>query len=141
MLPDPEAVDDREVRVVQGALAVGLLAAFVFGQPALVPAAAVVTGLGAALGPHANPLHAGFRALLGRREIKARLPPVPVASVRALDVCATVVLVLATLSLAVGVSPIGWLLALIAAGIAAVAAFTRYNVATALRERLRRDRN
>ena len=80
MIPDPEAVEDREFRVAQGILAVGLLAAFVFGLPWIVPAALLVTGLGAAIGPAANPLHAGYRALLGRREIGGPvLPPVSAA--------------------------------------------------------------
>ena len=142
MIPDPGAVDDREFRVVQGILAVGLLAAFVFGLPWIVPVATVVTGLGALFGPAGNPLHAGYRALLGRREIgNARpLPPVAESSVRTLDLLATGLLALASLGLGVGISGIGWLVALVEAVVAAIAAFTRYNVATALREQLRRDR-
>lgn len=135
---EPAAIDARELRLGQGAIAVLVLSAFVFGLPILVAAAAVVSALGAVVGPHANPVHAAFRSLAAPRLGPPRMWESP-AAVRALDACATVLCGVATLAFAGGIDLIGWLLALVSAAIAVVAATTGVNAAVALRDRFRRD--
>ena len=131
----PGGVDERVVRAGQSVIAVLLLAGFVFQWPWLVPLAGAVVGIGALWGPSANPLWVAMTRALGSR-LGAPQEVVPVPDARALDVLAAGLLGFATLCLIVGAQPLGWLLALLEAGVAAIAASTGFNAATALQERL-----
>ena len=134
---EPAAIDGRELRLGQGVISVLLLGGFVFRLPALVAVAAVVSAIGAVLGPHANPVHAAFRAAIAPRARAPRGWEEP-ASIRALDTLAALLCGLATLAFVAGIGAIGWLLALGEAAVAAVAAATGLNAAVMLRERLHR---
>ena len=140
MDPSPSSsVDERELRAVQAAVGVLLLGAFVFRIPELVYLVTIAVGVGAPLlGTHANVLHATYRAAVGSR-LKSARAAVPVADVRALDLLATAILVIASLAFVVGIDLIGWVLVLGEAGLAVVEATTGFNAATALVEQLRRD--
>jgi hypothetical protein len=131
-------VDERELRAAQGAVGVLLLGAFVFRVPGLVVAIAVIVALGTAFGPRANAFHAAYRAVLGPR-LKPAEETVAVADVRTLDAVATGLLALASLALAVDIGLVAWVLVVVEAAIAVVAATTGFNAATELLERLRRD--
>lgn len=135
--PGPAAFDERSVRLAQGAIGVVLLAAFVFRIPLLVPIAAINEAIGAAVGPHAAPLHLAYRALV-RDRLPAR-PPVAADGIRAQHVLAVVLLGIASLAFLVGIDLIGWLFTLLEAGVAVTEATIGVNAAVALRERLNRD--
>ena len=117
-------VDARSDRAAEGFVGIALLAGFVFRWPWLVPLLALVLGAGAAFGPGANVLHLGFSALIARR-----LPPadrwVPAETVRAQDAFLAGLCAAGAISLALGLTPIGWLLVIAAALIAIFAASTR----------------
>ena len=57
-----DPVDARADRVVQGAIAVIMLGAFVFRAAWVIPVLAVVVGVGAVAGPAGNLLHRLFAA-------------------------------------------------------------------------------
>ena len=114
-----------------------LLAAFVFRVPLLVPALAVVLGIGALAGPRANLLHRVYE-----RWVAPRLPAprevapeaaVATATVRAQDALATVALLVASLAFPLGIGLVGWLLAIGEAVVAILAATTRIHVGDRLR--------
>jgi hypothetical protein len=130
------SVDEREFRAAQAAVGVLLLAAFVFRMPEIVYVVTVVVAVGALLGARFNLFHAAYRAAVGPR-LKPAVDTVPPADVRALDILATGLLVVASLAFVVGIDLIGWFFALVEAGVAAVAATTRVNAARALLEQLR----
>jgi hypothetical protein len=132
----PAPIDEREVRAVQGAIAVLLLAAFVFRIPLLVTGIAVVVLVGAAFGPRFNGLHVAYRTLVAPRLREAREWVDPTA-VRVLDVLATALLLVAAAAFAVGIDGLGWLFALAEAAVAVVEATTGYNAAVELYERVR----
>jgi hypothetical protein len=139
--PGPAAFDERSVRLAQGALGIVLLAAFVFRIPLLVPIAAINEVIGAAVGPHAAPLHLAYNPLL-RYRLGDRLParaPVAPDGIRAQHVLAVVLLGVAALAFLVGIDLIGWLFTLLEAGVAVTEATIGVNAALALRERLNRD--
>ena len=139
MDPSPSSsVDERELRAVHAAVGVLLLGAFVFRIPELVYLVTIAVGVGALLGTRANVLHAAYRAAVGSR-LKSARAAVSVADVRALDLLATAILVIASLAFVVGIDLIGWVLVLGEAGLAVVEATTGFNAATALVEQLRRD--
>jgi hypothetical protein len=138
--PGPaEPIDGREVRATQGATAILLLAGFVFGWPWLAAAVAIVVTVGAAVGPNANLFGAAYRAVVGPR-LSRPGPVEDVAGVRALDLLGAALLVPAVLAFLIGIDPLGWLLALIEAAVAAVFATTGANAAARLAERIRRGR-
>lgn len=138
VLPDSRDFDERALRSGQGIVALALLASFVFRIPWVVPVVAVIVALGAGLGPSRNPLHGAYRALVEPR-VPSGGPTVPATAARALDLLATALLAVALLGFLVGVDALAWILVLVEAAIAAVAATTGYNAAAALAERLRRD--
>jgi len=131
-------VDERAARLVQGVVAVVLLASFVFAWGWGVPLVALVVAVGAVRGPGGNPLH----LLVARTGVLRGAPPtgevMPGAGVRALDLVATALLGVATLFLLVGFEPLAWVMSLGEAAIAAIAASTGYNVAAAILDRARR---
>ena len=79
-----DPVDARADRVVQGAIAVVTLGAFVFRAIWVIPVLAVLVGLGAAAGPAGNVLHRLFAEVAGPR-LSPALATVPAATVRAQD--------------------------------------------------------
>ena len=132
-----DPVDARADRVVQGAIAVVTLAAFVFRAAWAIPVLAVVLGLGAAIGPAGNALHRLFAGLATPRLPTARAT-VPASTVQAQDSLAFALLALATLCLLISLGGIAWIVALAEAGVAAVAATTRVHLGVMLRDRLKR---
>jgi hypothetical protein len=132
-----EPVDARADRVVQGAIAVVTLSAFVFGAAWAIPVLAVVVGAGAAIGPAGNLLHRLFVAVAAPR-LPAGRARVPATTVQAQDVLAALLLAFATLCLLLSLGGIAWIVALAEAGVAAVAATTGVHLGVTLRDRFRR---
>jgi hypothetical protein len=137
-VPANRALDERELRGAQGVVGAALLGAFVFRVPLLVVAITVVVAVGAVAGPRANAFHAAYRALLGNR-LRPGAETVPASHARALDIVATVLLALACAALAVDIDVVAWLLVLVEAVIAVVAATTGWNAAVVALDRLRRE--
>ncbi len=135
-----EAVDARTDRVTQGAVGIALLAGFVFRVPWVVPVVGIITAVAALGGPGANVLHWIFERLIAPRLPSpgaiAAEPKVLGTTVRAQDALATVILLVATLTFALGIGLVGWILAVAEAVIAIMAATTRIHIA----ERLRHQR-
>lgn len=121
--PAPPPIDARGPRFNQGVLTVALLAGFVFHASWVIPVWAVVLGLGAALGPRY-----GLFLRLYREFIAPRLgPPTTMEDPRPPRFAAligTVFLGLGTLLLLGGESGLAWILALLVAALAALAAVT-----------------
>jgi hypothetical protein len=130
-------VDSRADRSAQGAVAVILLAAFVFRQIWIVPVLCVLVAGGAALGPPGNPFLRLFAVFVAPR----LAPPSEheaAATVRIQDVLIAGLLGVATLALLIDLGPITWIVALAAAGVAAVAATTGIHIGVTVRDQLRR---
>jgi len=130
-------IDARGDRLAQGGLAVLLLAAFVFGLPWLVPVLAVLVAFGAAAGPRFNPFHSLFHSVLGRR-FPASEGMLPVAVVRAQDTCSAIACGIASLTFLIGFDSLGWLLVIVTAVVAIVAATTRIHLGARLLRRISR---
>ncbi len=135
-----EAVEARTDRVAQGTVGIALLAGFVFRVPWLVPGVALVVAVGALGGPRANALHLAFE-----RAIAPRLPSPGGVAVEPRSRgrrCAPRTRWRPRsswprrLAFVFGIGLIGWLLAIVEAVIAIIAATTRVHVA----DRLRRHR-
>jgi hypothetical protein len=123
MPSSPRPIDPRGPRFNQAVLTVGLLGGFVLGVQAVVPIFAVVLFLGAAFGPRWGP----FLRLYGE-VIKPRLgPPRELEDPRPPRFAAAVgvaFLTAGTLAFALGSATVGWVLALIVAGLAGLSAAT-----------------
>jgi hypothetical protein len=137
-VPEPTPVDTRFVRFEQGAVAVVLLAGFVFRTDWVVPVTAAVLGVGV-VDARANLLVRLWDAL-----VRARLGP-PEASTDAAEarfttLFAVAVLAAATALLAVGLGGLAWLLAVLLAAAEAVGAVAAIPLAHLLYERLTRRR-
>jgi hypothetical protein len=119
----PHPIDPRGPRFNQAVLTVGLLVAFLFDIEALVWVFAVVLFLGAAFGPQYGPFLRLYAAA-----IKPRLsPPAELEDPRPPRFAAAVgvaFLGAATIAFAAGAATLGWVLALIVAGLAGLAAVT-----------------
>ena len=138
MAPVSPAVDSRADRTVQGTVAVILLAAFVFGQTWVVPVLGVLVGAGAVFGPPGSPFHRLFEAWVSPR----LSPPTTyedAATIRVQDVLAVALLGAATLALLIALNVVVWIIALVEAGIAAVAATTGVHLGVVVRDRMRRQ--
>jgi hypothetical protein len=133
------AIDARADRVVEGAVAIALLAAFVFREPLVVPAFGLLVALGAALGPRGNVLHVAFATLVTPR-LPAALEWVERSTIRAQDLLVALLLGAASAAFLVDVDVFGWTAALLAAGVTLLAATTGFHVSTELRTRLKRSR-
>lgn len=120
---EPAPVDPRGPRFNQAVLAVALLAGFATGATWVVPTFAAVLFLGAAFGPRYGP----FLRLYGE-VLKPRLaPPAELEDPRPPRFAAAVgvaFLVAATAAFAVDATTVGWVLALIVAALAGLAAAT-----------------
>lgn len=115
-----------------------LLAAFVFGQMWVVPVLGALVGAGAAFGPPGSPFHRVFAAY-----ISPRLSPATsyedAATVRVQDVLAAALLGAATLAVLITLNAFAWIIALVVAGVAAVAATTGVHLGVVIRDRMRRS--
>jgi hypothetical protein len=134
--PVSPAIDSRGDRTVQGSVAVILLAAFVFRQTWVVPVLGVLVGAGAAFGPAGSPFHRVFAAWVSPR----LSPPTSyedAATIRVQDVLAVALLGTATLALLIALNAVVWIIALVEAGIAAVAATTGFHLGVVVRDRIR----
>lgn len=132
------AVDSRADRTVQGAVAVILLAAFVFRQIWILPVLGVLVGAGAAFGPAGNPFHRIFAGFVSPR-LSAAKSHEDAATIRLQDVLAVALLGAATLCILIGLDAVAWIVALTEAGIAAVAATTGVHLGVIVRDRIRRS--
>ncbi|HUP84087.1 MAG TPA: DUF4395 domain-containing protein [Acidimicrobiales bacterium] len=121
--PAPTPIDPRGPRFNQAVLTVALLVAFVLDAKVVVPVFAVVLLLGAAFGSKYGPF-----LRLYAEVIKPRLaPPADLEDPRPPRFAAAVgvgFLTAATLAFAAGAGGLGWILALIVASLAGLAALT-----------------
>ena len=121
--PAPKPIDPRGPRFNQAMITVLLLLGFVLDWRPIVPAVAVVLALGAALGPRYGP----FLALYAK-VIRPRVgPPTELEDPRPPRFAATlgvVVLAAAALAFLAGAPVVGWVLALLVALLAGLAAST-----------------
>jgi len=139
-----DGIDARTDRVAQGVIGVALLAAFVFRVPLLVPALSLLLAVAALAGPKANAIHLVFEGVIAPRlptgrgtrlEGTAIEANVPVATVRAQDALAAVILLLAAFAFPIGIALVGWILVLAVAVVSIIAATTRVHVADRLLRR------
>ncbi len=131
-MPDADA---RILRLQQGTVTVVLLAGFVFSIPWMIPVAAVLPGLDAALG-RAGPTPRFWQAVIAKRAGPPRsVERVEVSRDQSLLIFAA--LVVATLLSLGGVNVLAALLAFVVAGVSALAATGLFCVAA---EALRRGR-
>ena len=138
MEPPPDgSIDPQADRAVQSLIGVGLLAAFVFRMPWLLPVVALVTAAGALGGVGRNPLHLGFRRLVAPRlgDDPSTAPRIPALVVQRQDALAAVVLTVASVLYAAGLHTIGWMFAIVEAVFASLAATTRIHVGDYVRRR------
>lgn len=139
--PAPAGIDPRGPRLNQAVLATGLAVGFLLGWWPVAPLFAVVLGLGVVLGPPANPVLLAFGHLVAPRlgpptELEDPRPPRFAAAV------GVAFLLAATAAFLGGLSALGWVLTLVVAALAALAAATGlcvgcevYLVASRLRRR------
>jgi Flp pilus assembly protein TadB len=123
MASTPAPIDPRGPRFNQAVLAATLLVGFAVDQRWVVPLFALVLLLGAAFGPRYGPFLRLYAELIKPRlgppgELEDPRPPRFAAAV------GVVFLAAATVAFAAGASAIGWVLALIVAALAALAAVT-----------------
>ena len=119
----PTAIDPRGPRFNQTVLAMALLGGFVLGTWFVVPIFAVVLFLGAAFGPRYGPFLRIFAELVRPRlepptELEDPRPPRFAAAV------GVVFLTAATVAFVLGATTLGWVLGLVVAALAALAAAT-----------------
>jgi len=123
MATAPAPIDPRGPRTNQAVLAVALVLGFLTGQQWVAPMFAVVLFLGAAFGPAWGPVLRLYAAVLRPRlappaELEDPRPPRFAASV------GVAFLVAASIAFAAGAPAIGWVLSLMVAALAALAAIT-----------------
>ncbi len=116
-MPD---VDARILRLQQGAVTVALLAGFVFSITWMIPVAAALTGLDAALG-RMGPTPVLWRAVIAPRVGPPKTFDRP-AAVRAQALCVFGLLVVATLLVLAGLAGVAIVLSVVVAGISAACA-------------------
>jgi len=127
------AVDARILRLEQATVTVLLLAGFVFSIPWMIPIAAALTGLDAALG------RSGPTPQLWRTAIAPRLGPPrtfdTAAGARAQQLCVFGVLVVATLLAIADHGSLATILAILVAGVSASCATGLFNLGAELDKR------
>jgi hypothetical protein len=119
----PAAIDPRGPRTNQAVLAAGLAVGFVAGWWVVAPLFAIVLAIGVAFGPRYGPVLVAYRHLLAPRlgppgELEDPRPPRFAAAV------GVAFLVAATVAFVAGATVAGWVLTLVVAGLAALAAVT-----------------
>ena len=117
----PPSTDARGDRIVQALVGVLLLAGFVFREPIIVPILGFVLFLGAIRGPVSNPFHRAYAAWL-RPRLHSDGGAIDAQTIRAQDAFAAILLAVASLAFAVGLSGFGWFLAVVEGVIAVLAA-------------------
>ena len=121
--PTPRPIDPRGPRTNQAVLTVALLAGFLLDIRVVVPVFALVLFLGAAFGPRYGPVLRLYADV-----IKPRLtPPTELEDPRPPRFAAAIgvaFLVAATVAFLTGATAVGWILALIVAALAGLAAVT-----------------
>ena len=121
--PAPQPIDPRGPRFNQAVLTAALLAAYLLDARVVVPVFAVVLFLGAAFGPRYGPF-----LRLYAEVVKPRLsPPADLEDPRPPRFAAAVgvgFLTASTLAFLAGATTLGWVLALIVAALAGLAAVT-----------------
>ena len=119
----PQAIDPRGPRTNQAVLTVGLLAGFLVDARWVAPLFAAVLFLGAAFGARWGPVLRFYAAI-----IKPRLaPPAELEDPRPPRFAATIgtaFLFAATVAFVLGAPGVGWILTLVVAALAGLAAFT-----------------
>lgn len=119
----PKPIDPRGPRFNQAVLTVGLLVGFLLDARVVVPVFAAVLFLGAAFGPRYGPFLRFYAEV-----VKPRLsPPADLEDPRPPRFAAAIgvgFLGAATVAFAVGAVTVGWVLALIVAALAGLAAVT-----------------
>lgn len=123
MSDTPALIDPRGPRTNQAVLAVALLAGFLADWRAVVPLFAVVLFLGAAFGPRYGPVLRLYAELIKPRlgppaELEDPRPP------RFSAVVGVVFLAASTVAFLAGAPGLGWVLALVVAALAGLAAVT-----------------
>jgi hypothetical protein len=134
-MPGVDKVDARTDRVVQGAVGVILLGAFVFRFGWLVPALGLVLAPGAIAGPGMQPLIQGFDRFVAPRLPAGEAAVIPASTVRAQDILTVAGIALASVIIAVGVGLLGWLVVIALAVVALIAATTRLHLGERLLRR------
>jgi uncharacterized protein DUF4395 len=123
VMPAPKPIDPRGPRVNQGVLTVALLGGFLANWELIAPIFALVLFLGAAFGPRYGPVLRFYAEV-----IKPRLsPPHELEDPRPPRFAATIgvaFLAAATIAFASGADAAGWVLVLIVAALAGLAATT-----------------
>ena len=121
--PAPKPIDPRGPRFNQAVLTIALLAAYLLDWQVVVPVFAVVLFLGAAFGPRYGPFLRFYAEV-----VKPRLsPPADLEDPRPPRFAATIgvgFLTAATIAFVAGATTLGWVLALIVAALAGLAAVT-----------------
>jgi hypothetical protein len=133
-VPTAETPDARALRFEQGVLAVILLVGFVFRTALLVPLSALIVLAAVLFGPQGNVLRLGYDAVFKTRVGVDRTGEAPEVT-RVTRIVEAVLLVLGSVFVLIGVTPMAWLLALPVAAITAVAATTGINLVAAVRDR------
>jgi hypothetical protein len=127
----------RTDRVAQGVVGVALLAAFVFRIPWIVPALALLLAVAALAGPKADAIHFVFERWIAPRLPESRETAVeekvPFPTVRAQDGLGAALLLVASFAFPIGIGLVGWILVLVVAVAAIIAATTRVHVADRFR--------
>lgn len=119
----PAPIDPRGPRTNQAVLSAALIVGFLFRLEWIAPLFAIVLGLGAAFGPEYGPVLRLYKAVIKPRlappaELEDPRPPRFAASV------GVVFLTAATAMFVIGAEGVGWVLALMVAALAALAAIS-----------------
>jgi peptidoglycan/LPS O-acetylase OafA/YrhL len=123
MAGSPRPIDPRGPRFNQGVLTVALLVGFALNLKAIAPVFAVVLFVGAAFGPRWGPFLRLYAEVIKPRlsppkELEDPRPPRFAATI------GTVFLAAATVAFIAGAGTLGWVLTLIVAALAGLAAIT-----------------
>jgi hypothetical protein len=133
-VPTAEIPDARALRFEQGAIAVILLVGFVFRTALLVPVTALVVLAAVLFGPQGNVLRLGYDAAFKAHAGVDRTGEAPEVT-RVTRIVEAVLLVLGSVFVLIGVTPMAWLLALPVAAITGIAATTGVNLVAMVRDR------
>jgi hypothetical protein len=126
-------VEARTERILQATVGIVLLTAFVFRLTLVVPALALLLVPAAIAGPERHPLGWLFERLVAPRLPAPTGTAIDRRTVQAQDMLAVGLLAIASLAFLVDVGAIGWLIVVLEAVIAIVAATTMVHAGDQLR--------